>query len=465
MSSSPVNSAVISRRDWLRRLPLGFGALGLHSAMAAGQQPHFTPRARSVIFLFMEGGPSQIDLFDPKPAMTKLNGQALPESMRAGLRFAFIKPNAKVWASVRPFRRYGQSGAEISDWLPKLSECADDLCIVRSMFGEQFNHHPGQLLMHCGSGMPGRPSMGAWLQYGLGSESKDLPGFVVLTSGRGGSASSGILGSGFLPSKYQGVPFSSSGEPISYLTSPPGVDSEEQRARVAAIRALNEERLAASGDSEIASRIASYELAFRMQTAAPDLLDLSKESPATIAMYGVDREPTQAFGRNCLLARRMVERGVRFVMVSHASWDDHGSLVAGHTRNCAITDSPAAALLKDLKQRGLLGETLVVWGGEFGRTPLAQTLEPGRESATGRDHHPDAFTMWLAGGGIKPGVTIGRTDDLCMKVVEDRVHVNDLHATILHCLGLQHDKLTYRYQGRNFRLTDVGGRVVEKMLA
>ncbi len=459
-----MNSALLSRRDWLRGLPLGFGALGLHSAMAE-QKPHFTPRAKSVIFLFMEGGPSQIDLFDPKPTMTKLDGQPLPESMRSGLRFAFIKPNARVWASARPFRRHGRSGAEISDWLPKLAGCADDLCIVRSMFGEQFNHHPGQLLMHCGSAMPGRPSMGAWLQYGLGSESKDLPGFVVLTSGRGGSASSGILGSGFLPSNYQGVPFSSSGEAISYLSSPPGVDSEEQSARVATIRALNEERLTASGDAEIASRIASYELAFRMQTAAPELLDLSKESPATISMYGADREPTRAYGRNCLLARRMVERGVRFVMVSHASWDDHGSLVAGHTKNCATTDGPAAALITDLKQRGLLGDTLVVWGGEFGRTPLAQTLEPGRESATGRDHHPDAFTMWLAGGGIKPGVTIGRTDDLCMKVVEDRVHVNDLHATMLHCLGLHHEKLTYRYQGRNFRLTDVAGRVVEKMLA
>jgi hypothetical protein len=429
------------------------------------EKPHFTPRARSVIFLFMEGGPSQLDLFDPKPGMRKLDGQPLPESMRAGLRFAFIKSNAKVWASTRPFSRHGRSGAELSDWLPSLARSADRLCIVRSMFGEQFNHHPGQLLMHCGSAMPGRPSMGAWLQYGLGSVSKDLPGFVVLTSGRGGSASSGILGSGFLPSNFQGVPFSSSGEPISYLTSPPGSDPEEQAARVTAIRQLNQQRLDATGDSEIASRISSYELAFRMQTAAPDLLDLSKESPRDIAAYGADREPTRSFGRNCLLARRMVERGVRFILVSHASWDDHASLASGHARNCAITDGPAAALIDDLAQRGLLDRTLVVWGGEFGRTPLAQTLEPGRESATGRDHHPGAFTMWLAGGGIQPGVTIGRTDDLCMRPVEDPVHVHDLHATILHCLGLDHEKLTYRYQGRNFRLTDVAGRVVEKMLA
>jgi len=433
---------------------------------AATRSPHHTPRAKNVIFLFMEGGPSQVDLFDPKPELTRLDGQPLPPSLREGLRFAFIKPTAKVWASRRPFQRHGQSGIEVSDWLPQLARRADELCVVRGMFSEQFNHHPGQLLLHCGSPLVGRPSMGSWLLYGLGSESESLPGFVVLQSGpRGGSSSTGLFASGFLPSEFQGVPFASGGEPIAYLNRPAGVDTAEQRARLDLIRGLNEQRLAELGDSEINARIAAYELAFRMQSAAPELLDLSKESAATLSSYGADREPTRQFGTNCLLARRMVERGVRFVLLSHASWDDHGSLVSGHQKNCETTDLPCAALLDDLKQRGLLDETLVVWGGEFGRTPLAQTLSPGEQSALGRDHHPDAFTIWLAGGGVRPGSVVGRTDDLGMKVVEDRVHVHDLHATVLHCLGIDHKRLTWRHQGRDFRLTDVAGNVIHKMLA
>jgi len=470
--------SVLRRRDFLRDCASGIGLIALFRLLAvegragatelnplASRQPHFAARAKNVIFLFMEGGPSQLDLFDPKPALAKLDGQPLPESMRKGLRFAFIKPTAKVWASRRPFRQHGQSGMWFSDWLPHLSSCADDLCMVRSMYSDQFNHHPGQLLLHCGSPLVGRPSMGSWLLYGLGSESQNLPGFVVLSSGRGSSGSSGLFSSGFLPSLYQGVPFSSSGDPIPYLSNPGGMTMEAQRARLDVMRALNEMRQQDTGDVEIASRIASYELAFRMQTSAPEMLDFARESPATLKAYGVDQEPTAAFAKNCLMARRLVERGVRFVLVSHTTWDDHSSLVSGHKKNCQITDQPAAALIQDLKQRGLLKDTLVVWGGEFGRTPLAQTLAPGHEDQTGRDHHPDAFTMLLAGGGVKPGLTLGATDDLGMKVMEDKVHIHDLHATMLDCLGLNHLKLTYRYQGRDFRLTDVAGNVVRAMLA
>jgi hypothetical protein len=457
-----------TRRRFFLDSAAGLGSIALTHLLQAESNtkaPHFPPRAKNIIFLFMEGGPSQIDLFDPKPELQRLDGAPLPESMRNGLRFAFIKPTAKVWASRRPFSKHGQSAMEFSDWMPELAGCADELCMIRSMHSDQFNHHPGQLLMHCGTPLVGRPSMGSWLLYGLGSESQNLPGFVVLTSGRGSSSSSGLFSSGFLPSLYSGVPFASTGEPIPYLSNPPGVSRDEQLSRLDGIRALNQIRKQQTGDKEIASRIAAYELAFRMQSAAPELLELSKESPETLAMYGLDKEPTRAFASNCLLARRMVERGVRFVLVSHATWDDHSSLVNGHEKNCRITDRPSAALIRDLKQRGLLKDTIVIWGGEFGRTPLAQTLRPDREADTGRDHHPDAFTMLLAGGGIKGGTTVGRTDDLGLHVVEDRVEVHDLHATALHCLGLDHKRLTFRHQGRDFRLTDVAGNVVQKILA
>ncbi len=470
--------SVLSRRDILRDCAGGIGVMALWQLMSAegragaaetnllaAKQPHFPPRAKNVIFLFMDGGPSQLDLFDPKPTLAKLNGEPLPESMRKGLRFAFIKPTAKVWASRRPFRQYGQSGMSFSDWLPNMASCADDLCMVRSMYSDQFNHHPGQLLLHCGSPLVGRPSMGSWLLYGLGSESQNLPGFVVLSSGRGSFGSSALFSNGFLPSLYQGVPFSSSGDPIPYLSNPGGMSRERQRARLDVIRKLNQQRQQETGDPEIATRIASYELAFRMQTAAPELLDFAAESPATLAAYGIDQEESAGYARNCLMARRLVERGVRYVMVSHSSWDDHSSLTTGHQKTCQLTDKATAALIRDLKQRGLLKDTLVIWGGEFGRTPLAQTISPGHEDQTGRDHHPDAFTMLLAGGGIKPGSVLGQTDELGMKVVEDKVHIHDLHATILHCLGMNHLQLTYLYQGRNFRLTDVAGNVVHKMLA
>ena len=427
--------------------------------------PHFTPKAKNVIFLFMAGAPSQIDLLDPKPDLKKWEGQSLPESMRKQVgNLAFIQPTAKIWASPRVFKPHGESGIEISDWLPHLATRADDICLIRSMQTNQINHHPGQLMINCGSPLPGRPSMGAWVTYGLGSESQNLPGFVVLSSGAGASAGTQNFSSGFLPSVYQGVPFRSKGDPVLYLSNPPGISQESQRARLDTIRQLNEQHYIDTGDLEIASRIASYELAFRMQTAGPELLDFSKESRSTLEMYGVNKEPTRPFATNCLLARRMIERGVRFVQLLHATWDDHRELNKKLKKNCAITDQPTAALLKDLKQRGLLENTLVIWGGEFGRTPMVEARKPDKDY-WGRDHHRHAFSMWMAGGGIKRGQVIGKTDELGFTVVEDPIFVHDLHATILHCLGFNHKKLTHRHQGRDFRLTDVAGEVAHKLLA
>ena len=355
---------------------------------------------------------------------------------------------------------------EFSDFLPHLATCADDICMIRSMQTSQINHHPGQLMMNCGSPIPGRPSMGAWVTYGLGSGSQDMPGYVVLSSGSGTSAGTQNWTSGFLPSVHQGVPFRSTGDPVLYLSNPPGVTQESQRARLDAIRYLNEQHYVRTGDFEIASRIASYELAFRMQAAAPDLLDFSNESPSTLEMYGVNKEPSRPFAINCLLARRMVERGVRFVQLFHSSWDHHQDLNKNLKKNCTITDQPTAALLKDLKQRGLLENTLVVWGGEFGRTPVVEDRRAGGGKDTwGRDHHRLAFSMWLTGGGIKTGQVVGKTDEFGFDVLEDPVHVHDLHATLLHCLGFDHRRLTYRHQGRDFRLTDVAGNVVPKLLA
>ena len=431
----------------------------------APKPPHFPAKAKNVIFMFMEGGPSQIDLFDPKPGLQKWSGQPLPAEMTKNLRLAFTKPNAAVLASPRTFLPYGQSGIEFSDYIPQIGACADDLCLIRSMHTDAFNHHPGQLLLFGGSIQVGRPTMGAWVLYGLGSESQNLPGFVVLGSGVGTSGGTSNWSSGFLPSTYQGVVFRSSGDPVLYLSNPPGVTKEMQRASLDVLKDLNEQRYDETGDLEIASRISSYELAFRMQIAAPELLDFSKESPDTLAMYGVDKEPTRQFATNCLLARRMVERGVRFVMLTHASWDDHTDLNRKLKKNCDIADQPTAALIRDLKQRGLLDNTLVVWGGEFGRTPMVEIRDPRDANNAGRDHHPLAYSLFLAGGGIKGGQAIGKTDDLCMNIVEDPIHVHDLQATLLHCLGLEHTRLTYHHMGRDFRLTDVEGNVVKKMLA
>ena len=474
--TSAAYRGIQTRRSFLDTCAGGLGTVGLAHLMGiegltatesrnplASRNPHFAPRAKNLIFLFMAGAPSQMDLFDPKPGLRKWHGEALPPSLTKDLNLAFIKPTAKVLASPREFSRCGQSGIEISDYLPHLHGVADDISLVRSMQSDQVNHHPGQSMLMSGSPLVGRPTVGAWLTYGLGSESHDLPGFVVLSSGRGASGGSSNFSSGFLPSSYAGVPFRKSGDPILYLSNPQGVSRESQRLSLETLRHLNAENQERSGDPQIASRMANYELAFRMQASAPELLDFSNESQSTKDSYGIEQEPTNAYGTNCLLARRMVERGVRVVMLIHASWDDHTNLDEGLKKNCDITDKPAAALVRDLKQRGLLDETLVVWGGEFGRTSLGQLKHVGDK--VGRDHHPNGYSMWLAGGGVKGGQAVGSTDDLALKAVEDPVHVHDLQATILHLMGLDHERLTYRHMGRDFRLTDVSGSVVSKLLA
>ena len=467
---------ILARRRFLDNCTGGLGAVALahllgiegRTAEAADadpmavKRPHFEPKATNAILIYQSGAPSQLDLFDPKPGLAKWAGQPLPPSLTKDLKLAFIKPNAKIMPSARTFRPYGRSGMEFSDWVPHLGSCADDICMIRTMHTEAFNHDPGALLLSTGVTQFGRPSVGSWVAYGLGSESRDLPGFVVLGSGKGPNAGSNIWSNGFLPSAYQGTRFRSVGDPILYVSNTDGITNELQRARIDTIRHLNERRLEKTGDQEIAARIASYELAFRMQVAVPQLLDFKEEPKHVLDSYGIGQESTHSYATNCLLARRMVERGVRFVMLTHGDWDDHKELDKGHTRNCAAVDQPSAALVKDLKQRGLLESTLVIWASEFGRTPMGQLDR--QDEDPGRDHHPDCFSMWLAGGGIAAGRIVGKTDDIGLKPVEDKVHVHDLQATLLHCLGFDHEELTYRHQGRDFRLTDVGGRVVDKLL-
>lgn len=464
----------MNRREFLSKGTCGVGAAALGELLhaeasnpLAPRPPHFAPKAKSVIYMFMEGGPSQFELFDEKPALRKWHGQPLPESMTRDLKLAFIKPSAAVMASAFRFQRYGKCGMELSELLPNLGSCADDLTLVRSMHTDAFNHHPGQLLLFTGSIQFGRPSAGSWVTYGLGSESQNLPGFVVLTSGRGTSGGASNFGSGFLPSHYQGTVFRNSGDPILYLSNPKGVTTDLQRETLRTVNAMNAERHMMTGDREIDSRIASYELAFRMQMSAPELLDFKSEPASILEMYGVnspDKEQRQ-FAANCLLARRLVERGVRFVMMMDASWDHHSELQKQLPRRCQKIDQPTAALIKDLKQRGLLDSTLLVWGGEFGRTPMVEMRRPNDAGNAGRDHHPNAYSMWMAGGGFKGGYVHGMTDDLCLNVVEKPVHVHDLQATLLHCMGIDHERLTYRHMGRNFRLTDVEGNVVKELLA
>jgi len=472
----------ITRRHFFRDCKLGLGTMALASLLGDRLQPatvqaapsanplaaregHFAAKAKRVIYLFMAGGPSQLELFDYKPVLQKLDGQVVPESYVAGKRFAFLPKNAKLLGTRRRFEYHGQSRAHISECLPHLATVADDLCIVRSIKTDVFNHGPAKLFINTGSPQFGvRPSMGAWITYGIGSESNDLPGFVVLQSGpRGPRGGAPLWGSGFLPTSYQGVPFRSGAEPILNLASPEGFDDARQGDFFQTVTGLNSLRLGAVGDPEIETRIAAYEMAYRMQSSAPELMDLSGETAATLADYGA--EPGKSsFANNCLLARRLVERGVRFIQLYHTDWDHHGNadtnLGEPLDRRCQETDRACAALIRDLKQRGLLDDTLVVWGGEFGRTPMGEPRD-----LIGRDHHVDAFTMWFAGGGIKAGQTIGATDEIGYNVVEDPVHVHDVQATILHLLGLDHLKLTYRFQGREFRLTDVAGEVVHKMLA
>ena len=470
--------SIQSRRDFLDHTLYGLG-LGVLShlmgiegrtaadgpdALAPGK-PHFAPRAKNVIFLFQAGAPSQIDLFDPKPKLREWDGKALPESLAKELQLAFIKPTAKVLASRREFRPAGQSGIELSEWLPHTATIADDICLVRSVHGEAVNHHPGQSLLMTGSPLPGRPTVGSWVTYGLGSEARDLPGFVVLKTGSATQGSTGNWTSGFLPSNYQGVMLRSQGSPILHLSNPEGVSAGMQRRDLEMITELNREQIERTGDAEIASRIAAYELAFRMQASAPGLIDISDEPEWIREMYGLNAKETGAYGMTCLLARRLVEKGVRFVLNQHAQWDHHSNLEQGLSQKCRTTDQGVAALVKDLKQRGLLDETLVIWAGEFGRTSLAEWRDPDNPANIGRDHHADGFSVWLAGGGIKGGQVIGSTDELGLTVAEDPVHIHDLQATLLHCLGLDHERLTYRHAGRDFRLTDIGGRVIHKMLA
>ena len=471
--------AARTRRHFLSRCAVGLGGIALASmlnqARGAGAAPagplapkptHFPARAKNIIYLFMAGGPSQLELFDYKPKLAELNGQPIPQSFIEGKRFAFMDSShgTRLMGTRRQFAQHGRSGMWVSELFPHTARIVDDLTMVKSCQATLFNHAPAKLFMNTGSGQFGRPSMGSWLNYGLGSECQDLPGFVVLQSGprgpRGGAVN---WGSGFLPTTYQGVPFRGTGEPILNLTRPAAVTADGQRDALDALRDLNLQRSVATGDPEIATRIAAYEMASRMQSSAPELIDLKAESAATLKSYGIeDQRPS--FARNCLLARRLVERGVRFVQLYHTNWDSHGgpgeNLQADFEKVCREVDQGQAALVQDLKERGLLKDTLVIWGGEFGRTPMGENRD-----TTGRNHHIDAFTMWFAGGGTKAGQVIGETDELGFNAVRDPMHVHDLHATILHLLGLDHTRLTFRFQGRDFRLTDVHGKVNHKLFA
>ena len=476
----------ITRRQLFRNCATGMGAVALASLLNEGKlfaadapatkpggplspkPSHFSPRAKNVIYLHMAGAPSQLDLFDYKPKLVEFNGQPVPDSYTKGERFAFIKGTPKLLGTPHKFAKYGKCGTEMSNLLPNLSTLADDIAVVRSMHTDQFNHAPAQLFIHTGSQFAGRPSMGSWATYGLGSMNHDLPGFVVLTSGGnqpdGGTS---LWSSGFLPGVYQGTQFRSQGEPVLFVSNPAGMSPEVRRQSLDALHDLNSSHFAKSHDAEIVTRIEQYELAYRMQTSVPQLMDISTEPKEIHEMYGTQPGQT-AFANNCLLARRLVESGVRFVQLYDWGWDHHGTgtdsdILHALPDKCNKTERAAAALLTDLKRRGLLGETLVVWGGEFGRTPMNEGR--GGSPFMGRDHHPHAFTIWMSGGGIKGGITHGATDELGYNAVEDRVHVHDLQATILHCLGLEHTRLTFRFQGRDFRLTDVHGNVVNELLA
>lgn len=439
-------------------------ATALAEARGSSDNYRYTPKVKRVIYLFMAGAPSQLELFDYKPKLVELEGKPIPPSVIAGQRYAFIQPDAAVLAPRFKFQRYGESGTELSEMLPHLGKVADDIALVKSVHTDQFNHSPAQIFVNTGSPIPGRPAMGAWLSYGLGNESQDLPTFVVLKSGGSLSGGAAMWSSGFLPSSHQGVPFRNQGDPILHVSNPAGIDQQTQRDSLDLIQSLNQKRFQTIGDPEIQTRINAYEMAWRMQSAAPELMDFAQESAETQQMYGLDQKGNQDFAKNCLLARRLAERGVRFIQVYHAGWDHHSNVEGGVRGQAQRTDQAAAALVLDLKQRGLLEETLVVWGGEFGRTPMVEASAAlGRSN--GRDHHPQAFTMWFAGGGIRKGTTIGQTDELGFSVAEDPVHVHDVQATILHLLGIDHERLTFDYQGRPFRLTDVHGHRIEKLLS
>jgi len=474
-----------TRRHFFGSAGLSIGALGLASLLKGSAQAapsrsedpratnplaprdgHFPARARSVIYLFMAGGPSHLELYDDKPKLRELSGQVIPPSFVEGKRFAFIKQDAKLLGSKRRFMPYGQCGTRMSELLPHIGSIADDVCLFRGMQTEVFNHGPAKLYMNTGfERFMGRPAMGAWVTYGIGSEASDLPGFVVMHSGpRGPRGGTPLWASGFLPTTYQGVPLLNGSDPILNLSSPQGIDQQRQQEFIAAVTDLNRERLDHVGDPEIATRIAAYEMAYRMQSSAPELMDLSGETADTLRNYNIDNVAKPGFGRNCLLARRLVERGCRFVQLYHTDWDHHGNpgtdLGKALEDRCREVDQSSAALVRDLKERGLLDDTLVIWGGEFGRTPQGEPRD-----LIGRDHHIDGFSMWMAGGGVKGGQVVGATDEIGYNAVEDPVHVHDMQATVLHLLGMDHLKLTVRFQGRDYRLTDVGGHVVSKVLA
>ncbi len=476
----------VTRRHFFRECGVGVGKVALASLLTSGlsgessaraaeaqgaasdnplapRSPHFPAKAKAVIHLFMAGAPSQLDLFDYKPKLVEYEGKSIPPEIIGGQRYAFIRSDAAVLGPRFKFARHGEAGTEISEALPHLAMVVDDICLIRSVKTDQFNHAPAQLFFNSGFSQPGRPSLGSWVTYGLGAETSDLPAFVVMSTGAGISGGAANWSSGFLPTVYNGVRLRNSGDPILNVANPAGIDSKLQRESLDLISAFNQRRLAEDGDPEIATRIAAYEMAFRLQTSAPELMDLKSETPETLALYGCDPEKP-SFARACLLARRMVERGVRFINIYHEGWDAHSDVTGNSKKNCGATDQASAALIADLKQRGMLDETLVIWGGEFGRTPMVET-NPALGRSLGRDHHPQAYTMWLAGGGIKPGITYGATDELGFHVAENPVHVHDLQATILNQLGLDHERLTFTHQGRQFRLTDVHGRVVKDILA
>lgn len=473
----------LTRRELFSRVGTGVGSIALASLLGGERAAHavtpakaennplaarltdIAPRAKNVIFLHMVGAPSHLDLFDYKPELVRLNGQPMPDHLWEGLRLAFIREKPNLLGTQAKFSRHGESGLELSELLPHLADVADELCVIKGMHTEHFNHGPAQLFFQTGFGRFGRPSLGSWATYGLGSENKNLPAFVVLITGNIAGAGNSLWGSGFLPSVYQGIEFRSSGDPVLFLSNPEGIDEQRRRRILDSINELNRARLADVGDPEIATRIDQYEMAFRMQTAVPELMDLTGESRHTHAMYGTD-PGKESFANNCLLARRLVERGVRFVQLYDSGWDHHLTVFKSLEKKCKQVDQPIAALIKDLKMRGLLDETLVVWGAEFGRTPMMQgKSNSGKLTNLGRDHHKDSYSVWMAGGGVKGGFSYGKTDDIGFHVVEDSMHVNDFHATLLHLLGLDHEQLTFKFQGRQFRLTDVAGQVAEKILA
>jgi hypothetical protein len=469
----------LSRRTLFQRAGYGLGGAALATLLhretwganreAASVRTHVPARAKSVIYIHLVGAPSHLDLYDYKPELQARTGQLCPDEFFVGKQLAFIRTQPKLLGTPQDdrfaFRRCGDSGNELSSLLPHLQGVADELCLIKTLHTEQFNHAPAQLFALTGFGRFGRPSIGSWVTYGLGSENQDLPAFVVLITGSVLGAGNSAWGSGFLPTVHQGVEFRTQGDPVLFLSDPPGVTPEDRRELIDAANRLNQAQLADVGDSEIATRISQYELAYRMQTSVPELMDLRSETKSTLDLYGASPgKPT--FANNCLLARRLVERGVRFVQLFDEGWDHHGNVFQSLPNKCNQVDRPIAALLTDLKQRGLLDETLVVWSAEFGRTPMAQaTGENGENQKAGRDHHKDAYTVWLAGGGVKRGFTFGQTDPLGYGVAADGVHVHDFNATILHLLGMDHERLTFKYQGRDYRLTDVHGRVVNEILA